>query len=335
MTNQAPGGFYDDIDLSYFTSNYAVGGAGGEGFKVNADVDKFDGTKCNWIRSLTFWCNDTCMRGCAVQLNGASKSVNKIGQLDGDKSQKFIFGDGEKLTSLTLWCSKFSTGRLGGVEWKTSENRSFSFGFKNCDPYSPDVGSGVLVGVFGSAGADIDCFGFAILRSIKMTRLINLKYSDLDHAQMQTAPKSIETIRYDNSAGSVEQQFTFSGEMEETNTSTWSVTTSGTLGISFEVEGKIPLFGSTKTKTSLKLSVSSTHESSRTTRKMKSFNFPLNVAPRKVIKATATLFGVNITVPYTATMIYTLDTGIKIKLDIKGVYEGVDSDRVEVTVEEG
>ena len=330
--NTVPGVFVDDVNLSYFTSNFAVGSAGGGHFSINTDVAELNVT--SWVSSLTFWCDHTCMRGCVMQLNGETNSVT-IGHQDGNKSQTFIFGDGEKLTSLKVWYKSASkAGRLGGVEWTTSENRSFAFGYQDGDPYSPDLGSGVLVGVFGSAGDDIDSFGFAILRSIKTTRLINLTYPNLDSAQVQSAPMSIKTIKYDNSRGSVEQQFTFSGEMETTNTSTWSVTTSVTLGVSFEVEGKVPLFGSATATTSLELSVSGTYESSKTTSTTESFSFPLNVPAGKVIKATATLFEVNITVPYTATMVYTLDTGKEMKFDIDGKYEGVDSDRVEVTVEE-
>ena len=326
--------FFDDIDLSYFTSNYAVGSSGDDPgtpvISYNTKVDEFK--SINSIRCLTFW-YDNCMSGCEVQLNGVSESA-VFGFRYGEKSDTFIFGEGEKLTSLKFWYIGFKNGRLGGVEWTTSENRSFAFGYRSGSPtYSPDVGSGILVGLFGNYGSDIDCLGFAIFRSIKTARLIELDYLDRDDAVVRSAPMSIKTIRYDNSNGSVEQQFTFSGEMEVTNTSTWSLTTSITLGVSFEVSAGFLVF-SAKMESSVETSVSDTYESSITTRSSESFNFPLNVPAGKIVRATATLYEVNLEAKYTAKMAFTFDTGKKIIFDVEGTYTGVDSDRVEVVVEE-
>ena len=327
--------FFDDIDLSYFTSNYAVGSSGDEPgtpvLSFNTDVEKFNGN--NWISSLTFWCSDCCITSCIVQLNGETESTT-FGIPNGKTSEKFVFGDGERLTTLKFWHKDYGMGRLGGVEWTTSEDRSFAFGDRNSgSSYSPEVGSGILVGLFGNYGSDIDCLGFAIFRSIKTARLIDLEYLDRDDAVVQSAPMSVKTIRYDNSNGSVAQQFTFSGEMEVTNTSTWSLTNATTLGISIEVSAGFLVF-SGKASTSLEVSVSSTYESSTTTRTMESFNFPLNVPAGKIVRATATLYEVNITLDYTAKMALTFDTGKKIILNIEGTYTGIDSDRVEVKVEE-
>ena len=329
------GVFFDNIDLSYFTTNYAVGSSGDDPgtpvFSFNTDVAKFDGT--NWIRSLTFW-YDNCISCCEVQLNGATESAT-FGRRDGNKSDTFVFGNGEKLTSLKIWYIGYNNGRLGGVQWTTSENRSFAFGYQNGAPtYSPNVGSGILIGLFGNYGSDIDCLGFAIFRTIKTARLIDLDYPNLDTAQVQSAPMSIKTIRYDNSNGSIQQQFTFSGEMEVTNTSTWSLTTSVTLGLSYEVSAGIPLFVSKTKSVSLEMSVSGTYESSTTTRTTESFSFPLNVLAGRIIRATATLYEANISTEYTATMAFTLDTGKEIKFVVEGMYSGIDSDRVEVIVEE-
>ena len=122
--------------------------------------------------------------------------------------------------------------------------------------------------------------------------------------------------------------------MEVTNTSTWSLTTSVTLGLSYEVSAGIPLFVSKTKSVSLEMSVSGTYESSTTTRTTESFSFPLNVLAGRIIRATATLYEANISTEYTATMAFTLDTGKEIKFVVEGMYSGIDSDRVEVIVEE-
>ena len=51
------------------------------------------------------------------------------------------------------------------VEWSGRLQRieTLLFGFRDGAPtYNPDVGSGILVGLFGNSGSDIDCLGFAI-----------------------------------------------------------------------------------------------------------------------------------------------------------------------------
>ena len=169
------------------------------------------------------------------------------------------------------------------------------------------------------------------MQYFEQSRQVDLDYPNLDTAQIDPAPMSIKTIRYDKSGGSVPQQFTFSGEMEVTNTSTWSLTTSVTLGISVEVSAGF-LVLSAKT-TSLEVSVSGTYESSMTTRTTESFNFslnvpnfPLNVPAGKILRATATLYEANISTTYTATMAFTLDTSKEIKFVVEGMYSGIDSD---------
>ena len=69
---------------------------------------------------------------------------------------------------------------------------------------TPDVGTGILVGVFGKAAADIDSFGFAMLRKIKNAELVNFTYPGLSTAHVLTKPSSTKTIQYDNSDGDLE-----------------------------------------------------------------------------------------------------------------------------------
>lgn len=327
--------YFEQIDLSYFTTNAAIGGnTGGREFTFNAGSSNV--AAGFWIRSVTFWVDGNCMRGCEMWLNkaGGATQLGIIGQKAGNQSDTFVFGDGERLTSLKLWGNGYRGGRFSAVEWTTSENRTFKFGHLTSTPtYQPDIGSGFLVGLFGRHAADIDCLGFAVLRRIKNTRLLDLVYPNLQAMQVHSAPESIKTIRYDNSNGAVEQEFTFSGEMQVWKTSKWSITAGVTIGFTYEVEGKLPLL-SAKATTSVQLSVSGTYESSTTTRTSESFSFPVKVPAGKIITATATLYEANIDTPFTAVMVIQLDTGKQITYNVDGSYKGVDSDKVEVRIEE-
>lgn len=82
------------------------------------------------------------------------------------QSKKFQFFEGEKVASLTLWASSFHTGRSGGFQINTSHGCSFKACVREsyiCDSYKPEVGCGLLTGVFGRGGEDLDCLGFALL----------------------------------------------------------------------------------------------------------------------------------------------------------------------------
>lgn len=168
--------YFEQIDLSYFTTNAAIGGnTGGREFTFNAGSSNV--AAGFWIRSLTFWVDGNCMRGCEMWLNkaGGATQLGIIGQKAGNQSDTFVFGDGERLTSLKLWGNGYRGGRFSAVEWTTSENRTFKFGHLTSTPtYQPDIGSGFLVGLFGRHAADIDCLGFAVLRRIKNTRLYSI-----------------------------------------------------------------------------------------------------------------------------------------------------------------
>ena len=316
----------------YFTSNRAVGGAGGGARTFNCS--KLDVAEGKFIRSLTFWADPNCMRGCEIKLSNNDEISNLMGEKVGNQSDTFLFGDGERLTSVSLWSVKrhdYPTERLSGVKWTTSENRTFSFGHDNGTAYTPEVGSGLLIGIFGRSGADIDSLGFAILRKINKARLISLKYPQLSTIPVFSKPMSIKTIQYDNSDGTVDQEFTFGGEMQVETTSTWSVTSSLTVGLSYTVETDALIFSKISATASVEHSVSQTYEHTEKKTTTESFSFPLKVPAKTNIRATAVLYEANIDVPFKAKMVFHLDTGKEIEVNMDGTYKGLDSDQVVVT----
>ena len=327
--------FCEDIDLMYFTSNHGVGGTGGDPFTFNCSES--DVAEGRFIRSLTFWsdCGSKRMRGCKIVLNDKSNNEfsKLMGEKEGNQSDTFLFGDGERLASVSLWSVKNDpyTPRLSGVKWTTSENRTFFFGHRDGTEYNPEVGSGLLIGIFGRHGADIDNLGFAILRKINKARLIRLEYTDLSTTHVFSKPMSIKTIQYNNSNGMVDQEFTFEGEMQVETTSTWSVTSSLTMGLSYTVETDA-LIVSTSATASVELGVSQTYEHAEKKTTTESFSFPLKVPAKTNIRATAVLYEANIDVPFTAKMVFHLDTGKEIEVDMDGTYKGLDSDQVVVTI---
>ena len=79
---------------------------------------------------------------------------------------------------------------------------------------------------------------------------------------------------------------------------------------------------------------STTRETTKKDIKTKSFSFPVKVPPRKKVLAIATLYTGKIDLPFEAKMIYHLETGHDVTVDIKGQYSGVDSDKVMVKLDQ-
>ena len=152
-----------DVDTFVFTSNIGMGGKGGRKFYYGIDkgcTREFKG----YVSSLQAWCDSNTMRGLEVKMN--DDSVKMFGNKSGIQTERFHL-EGDKITSLKIWANRgFFSGRCGGFELTTATNRQFSVRApRSGDPYQPPIGSGLLVGVFGRSGTDIDCLGFALLRS--------------------------------------------------------------------------------------------------------------------------------------------------------------------------
>lgn len=283
------------------------------------------------IRSLKAWYDstNTILNGLEVELTDESEMT--IGRETGEPSEKFYLADGEKITSLKLWGDTYSTDRTGGFQLITSEKREFTFGYTRGTPYTPEIGSGILVGVFGRAQTQIDCLGFGLLRRVQHAELIDVRYPNLNTLPVLTKPKEIKSLVYNNTVGSVQQSFTFSGSETAETSETWSVTAGIETSVETEVKAGFPILAEGTVTASLTVSVSGTYETTNTHTREESFEFPVTVPPGQCIKATATLYEGEIDATYTARMVYTLDSGKKFDYTVSGTYKGVAVDSVVVT----
>ena len=73
----------------YFTSNRAVGGTGGGARIFNCS--KLDVAGGKFIRSLTFWADPNCMRGCEIKLSNNDEISNLMGEKEGNQSDTSSF----------------------------------------------------------------------------------------------------------------------------------------------------------------------------------------------------------------------------------------------------
>lgn len=315
----------NDIDVDYYTSNIAIGGRYGRAFNFGVEVNRQPRSGTG-VRSLKVWYDtvNTVLNGIEVMLTDEGRTTRTFGQKRGQESEKFYLGDGEKIISLQLWGDTYSTDRAGGFRLTTSENRQFTVGYTRGSPsYEPDIGSGILVGVFGRAQTQIDCLGFGLLRRVQHAELIEVNYPDIHRLQVLRKPKEIKSIVYNNTRGSVEQTFTFSGSETAETSETWSLTTGVELGVETEVKAGFPILAEGTVTTSLTVSITGTYETTNTHTTEQSFEFPVTVPPRQCLQATATLYEGEIDTRYTARMLYTLDSGKSFGYSVSGTYKGI------------
>lgn len=149
-----------------------VGGTGGGGFSFKYEEGHGNPTDFT-IRRITVWMMWDCFRGIDVENSvGATAS---FGSKCGD-SRGFTFENGETITHLQLWSNQRGD-RCGGISFKTNTNREFEANpgteseVRRKPMFVQDVKSGILSGIFGRSGADIDSLGFIFKEGLVITSI--------------------------------------------------------------------------------------------------------------------------------------------------------------------
>lgn len=322
-----------DVDDSFFSSKIAVGGNGGGEFYCG--LNKGQGpTSGVVVRSLQTWHEDNIIfKGLEVELSDGSRRT--MGNTSGAATERFFIAPGEKITSLEIWKTLPIRERCGGFELTTDQKRTFkTHGIGGgAGAYEPNLGSGILVGVFGRSGAEIDCLGFALLRKVQSAQLFQVEYPDINTLQVAAKPKEITAITYDNTTGTRDQSYTFRASEKVETSESWSVTAGLEVGVKTEVKAGIPLIADVTTTLSLAVSSSSTHQRSNKKITEKSYEFPIIVPAGQRLLASAVRLEGYIDTPYTARMKYVLDSGVQFDYVANGTYTGISTTQVKVTTE--
>ncbi len=314
-----------NVNTDYYTNNVAIGGSGGSEFSFNVPKVPDSGKT---VLSIQAWYNDTIMRGFEVGLTDGQ--IKMFGKRDGYQTEKFFFSNKEKVTSLKLWAT--DDKRTGRMEVTTDQGRRFlvNVSTKDSTQFDYDIGCGLMMGVFGRRGIDIDCIGFAMLHRITKSELFDVKYPGVLDLKIKTQPKEIKTVVYDNTQSSVDQKFTFEGKETVETSQEWSVTAGIEAGVSVEVSGGIPILAEGSVEAHVNISVESTYSQSSTNTHEQTYNFEVNAPAGKKVKATAILYEGKIDTKYTAKMRITLDTLKVIEYNVSGTYDGISSSEVDV-----
>ncbi len=326
------------VDTSYFTSDFAIGGD--EGTRFYFGLGESQSPKSGTVvRSLRVWVqeNQQAVAGIEVELTDGSTAL--FGKKEGSVTDKFGLANGERIASLKMYAGRNCFDRQscsGGFEMTTGQGRTFVVQPDNRikeEEYEPELGSGVLVGVFGTATDDrIISLGFALLCRVTKAQLLNVQYPDLSTSAVQTSPKDIKTITYDNQCGDTQEKFTFQGKGKLTKAESWSVTTALEAGFETKVKAGYPMIVESKGKVSIEVSVPGTYERQNLSITEESFSFPLTLPARAHTQASVAYYEGMINTAYTGEVSFLLDSGKTISYPVKGVYNGISPSRVTFTV---
>lgn len=158
---------FQDVPLTYFTSNISVGGPSGGLFSLFGHRAIFN------VKSITFYRTDIIKSIYCEKHDGTNITVGVDQQLD-PNPVTFTFDNDEQVTRVLLY-SDSKRLRFAGIQMDTNKQSGLqAFGYN----YTPDqsdqveipVGCGLFNGIFGRSGGEIDSFGVAML--LKSTPLM-------------------------------------------------------------------------------------------------------------------------------------------------------------------
>lgn len=163
--------------------------------------------------------------------------------------------------------------------------------------------------------------------------LINIEYINDAYATISQRPDFVTQWFYSNNT-SVQQSMSTSFSQKATETSKFSQTTGGQISLGGSVSFKVgvPVANVNVTiNTNTTLSHSATYGKDESSEDAQTYNFPISIAPRTSVTATATVGRYLINLKYKATM-----RGIKTGklLTVNGIWEGISCTDVKVAVVE-
>nr|BAK19070.1 PL-toxin I [Plotosus lineatus] len=312
--------------MSYLAGIHVIGGQGGSNFDFNGTNNG------STVRKIWVWAAGWQIKSMKIWLTDGREQ--QFGNPAGNHSE-FEFQDGECMTSLSLWGNGAGT-RLGAIKFKTNRSREFfahmtDWGLKT--EYPIDVGSGICVGVTGSAGSDIDCLGFMFINTVKSTKLRNVEYPTLHSEIPKVAVEELKSMTYHNNTSET-QEYKIETSKKITKTSSWSVTNKLEFTFSFEVSAGIPEVVDVKTGFAFTVGTESTRSLANSEERTEVLSFPIKVAPGKTVDVDITIGRAAFDLPYKGTVEITCYNGSVLTFPTSGTYKGVTYTEAKTTVNE-
>ena len=207
-------------------------------------VGGFGGTdflSCGWkdfkqaliVKRLDVWWDDGALR--AVQITYSDDSRDPVHGTMSGSTAGINFARGETVTSLSLWGNGIGT-RCGHIRMTTNLGQIFDVG-KNVDGqsrYDGPVGGGLLIGISGKSGADVDMLGFIFTSApIANMSITNVQYV-LPPDGQDMGPTTISSVHY-TGAPVTGTDWQFGGQTSRKDSTSFTQLSSTTYGASINL----------------------------------------------------------------------------------------------------
>lgn len=272
-----------------FTGLFGVGGGGGSPWAEYKWKTNDNGLI---VKRLDVWWNDSCLQGIQVTYSDNSRS-KQYGSFN-NNHDALDLAPGERITNMSLWGNGKGT-RCGRIRIITDGGKDFNKGkdVTGQTEYSAGVGSGILVGMVGRSGTEIDLLGPIFLDpDVKTISVSDLNYyGDLTGSQGITQV-TLNQASYENPKGDQNPilKWDFTGSSERETSTTFTQSSSTTYGVNVTVEVSAEIFGiGAKTSTTYEWEKSDTQttESSTTEKMAMSWSAGGELKPGETATATA------------------------------------------------
>jgi len=318
-----------NVSSSFYIKSTAFGGNGGTSF----DKHKFL-TKGFVIRKLEVWQGKSMLRG--IRITYSDGSTDQMGKLEEIyTSFELDYDNGERVIDLAVFNNyvygiQSKDERCGAFKIMTNKGRTF-FPQMTDRPlawkFMQSPGGGIILGLHGKHGDDIDSLGFRMIRPIRSMVLRDISYNMqymaqpvrrtyLDETIPNASPETIHFLAYEES-------------MDIRRTGEWSISGAATFGLDFTISGVIPMIEATAEATaSWDVSVTGQYRSSWVETLDATLRVPIICPPLSKTRFFYYWFEGTGSVTMSGTMYVTVDNGLSWIYPVTGTYNGVYETRI-------
>lgn len=222
---------YGFPSVGIFAQPLGIGGNGGTEFtECKTDTGLL-------VKKLGVWYSDQALQ--AIQVTYTDDSVGPVYGTSHKSYNEITFAPNETVTKASLWGDGVGK-RAGHIQLVTNQNQRFDVGktVKGQNEYPIQIGSGILAGVCGRMGAEIDMLALIFLRPIDSIQITDLEFGALPKGPNGPQSKILDTTTQYNTTKE-DLTWTFSNALQKTNTKTISSTTTNTFGAKLTVSVKV------------------------------------------------------------------------------------------------
>lgn len=302
---------------------YLIGGKGGRSFE---DAKYYQGIVVSGIEA---WAGGWQLRG--IRIKFSDGSVITRGKCEGTHRGgiSIDYLSGETVTELSIWGNGAGT-RCGAFRIKTSKGQVFfpkmtKWGLKT--EYKMNSGGGVILGVIGGDGSDIDRLGFLMLDKVKTSVLVQFEY-DLNKVSLPEKKYAYD-ITIPNPSKTDSDNGTVTRKVAREKGGEWFIKAGLKFGQEYKVQGGVPFVAGGEATTKWEVSVEGGYTSKWSDNDEETVTIPLIAPALTKTRIVYSYFQGKLDgCPFAATMKYYLMGGGIWDCAVTGFYDGVDTTRV-------